>query len=293
MSEDVLEPAEADVFGGWVAMGLARDPEGIIARMVQVFPESRLRRAAAVLERTPGTGPEPWPEPDGPGPACNWCGRIAPEGGLTTVYPPPPRPAAWTADPGPGGIPAFRPVYPEPVAEADGDTHPHCRDEAACQRERDSRLPEWRRHQYPGWRPTLRELAALARAKEEARDLLACATAAGYAIRGWLELQDQVSAAEADAVALSGTEDDTVALTGSEPFPWAISAMPDWAHTMRNPVNRSHTFGHQMRQYGHPVPAVKAVEVTNSAMEQTTRAGRRGRPVPPGSTRRRRLSRLR
>ena len=190
---DVLEPSEAEAFGSWVALALSRDPESVIARMVQVFPESRIRRAQLVLEQPPDAGPEPWPEPDQPGAAwfCDWCGRVSPPGGLTTVYPVPARAWAWEADQPGSGIPAFRQAAPEPVAEADGDTHPHCRDETACQQERDARLVQWRRHQYPEWRPTLRELAALALAKDEARDLLACAQAAGAAIAAWSELQDQ------------------------------------------------------------------------------------------------------
>ena len=94
-------------------------------------------------------------------------------------------------------------------------------------------------------------------------------------------------------VALSGAEDDGLVALIGEPFPWAISAGANlgWEHSMRLPHNRAHTLGYQMRLYGHPVPAAKAVEAVNTAME-TTRAGRRGRPVPPGSTtRRRRLSR--
>jgi hypothetical protein len=141
---------------------------------------------------------------------------------------------------------------------------------------------------------TLRDLALLAQEKREAQAVLLCATVARDAIAAWLAVQQQAAAAESDLVQLSAGG-DMVQLTGSEPFPWAISAQavdPLWSHTLRNPGHRTHTLGWQLKQYNNPVPAAKAVEAVTDAAENT-RAGRRTPAVPPGSTRRRRLSRLR
>lgn len=280
---------EAEVFGSWVAASMARDPHGTIARMVRVFPDSRLRQARAVLEKQPGEPqPDPWPEPDQPGAAesCNWCGRTAPPGGLTRQYPRPASAGQWVPataghwEPNRKTPQAYRQAAPEP-AEGVADTGPHCADEEACQQEREARIQEWRRHQYPGvYKITLAGLAALAREKEEARTVLALAQAAGYAIRGWLEVQSQISEAEDDMVELSAAQ-------GPDLLERAVSPQfgDGWEHSMRHPHNRVHTLGFQLAQWPQydPVPAAGAVRGVAEAAK--TRAG--------STRRRRRLSRLR
>jgi hypothetical protein len=264
---------EAEAFGSWCAMQLARYPERTIERMVRVFPESRLRAARRVISQVPGDfAPDAYAEPDSDEPGteyCDWCGRTDPEGGLTRFWPPPA-------------------TAPERVPEVQ-DSHPHCADERACQRERDERLPQWRRHQHPEWRVTLRDLARLANEKHQARVVLSMAEAAGYAIRGWLEVQDQLDQDEGGSIALSGDGDGAVELTGTEPFGWAISAQnphAGWEHTLRgNPLHRSHTLGWQLRQFPQyePVPAAGAVQgaagAVSTAIGQQARAGRRTRKV--------------
>ena len=256
-----------------------------------------------MLERQPDTGPRPWPEPDGPGPSCNWCGRTQPGGGLVLGYGPRPPATSYEPDPAALELKAAAPPEPGPEPDLDEEKESRCADETACQRERDSHLVEWRRHQYPWWRPTLRELAVLARQKEQARDLLSCAAAAWEAITAWAVLQDQMAAAADDMVVLSA-DDGYLELTGTEPFPWAISAQavdPLWSHTMRAPWNRLHTHGDMMARYGHPVPAAKAAEAVSAAVQHAeppagTAIAPQTQPPPAAPVirpRRRRLSRLR
>jgi hypothetical protein len=264
------EPAEAQLFGAWVAASLARNPQRVIEHMVRVFPEAKIRQVAEALDRTPGTGPEPWPEPDQPGAEwfCGWCGRTAPaNGGLSTTYPPR-RASVFDVDP---GTLELKPAPPPDPPEVE-DSHPHCVDEQTCQRERDQRLQAWRRHQFPDYKVTLSDLRRLAQEKHEARALLLCAQAAFDAIEAWAELQGQIAAAQDDTVALSAGE-DVVALTGGqEPFPWAISGQDQlWLHSMRMPWNRAWTHGHMMAQYGHPVPAASALPAITEAAKTATR----------------------
>jgi hypothetical protein len=97
------ERSEAGLFGGWVAASLARDPHGTIARMVRVFPPSRLRQAREALARNPGDlAPDACAEPDQPGATwfCDWCGRADPPRGLSTTYPPPLPASAFEVVPG-------------------------------------------------------------------------------------------------------------------------------------------------------------------------------------------------
>jgi hypothetical protein len=277
--------ATAAEFGGWVAMALARSPETAIKAITGAFPESRIRAAQQAIARKPDGGPEPVTEPDQPGAEqwCDWCGRTDPEHGLTRVYETPV--SAWPSVPDPETpgqhIPVFRKVAPEPPDLGKAYEPPHCVDEPACYRERADRVDQWRSRQYPGWQPSPAELAWLGRERAQAREVLALAQAAGYAIKGWAELQEQLGELEPrqdDVVALSGTE-DAVALSGGEPFGWAISAGAEsgWEHTLRgNPLHRSHTLGWQLRQFPQyePVPAAGAVQGVTEAVK-TARTRRR------------------
>jgi hypothetical protein len=117
---------------------------------------------------------------------------------------------------------------------------------------RDERLTRWREHQFPGWRPSLRQLARLANEREQARAMLAAAEAAGHAIVAWARVQEQVSQAEDDMVALSGATPSLLPWTAVYGAGWE-QVDPLWAHTLQNPANRLH-----IRAPDQPVAAAPA-----------------------------------
>jgi hypothetical protein len=176
-------------------------------------------------------GLEPFTEHDGE-PACDWCGRSDPPGGL--------------ADESLGGPPVHA-----------------CHDEGTCYRTRDERLPGWVDRQFPGWRDSWAALqaawdqdyqpAALSAppAWEPSRDeaspeFLAALAMVREAVDervpgSLLCLSDRARALELSAAAPDCQPPPPDCPPAPPP---ALVTWDPWAHTMRADRNRHHTLGH-------------------------------------------------
>jgi hypothetical protein len=227
--------------GRTLALALTADPDA-----------SHLQVAKAVL------GLEPRAEPDG-SPACGWCGRSKPPGGL--------------ADESLGG--------PEVHACADG---------ADCAKTRAEREPAFIGHQFPGWQADYRKYQAAQAAdyrryqaaQEYQREL-----AEGYrggiynpSFRPYYELTaDEDEPSQLELAALAEVRDmvERRALEWLEPEPVVTLTAPPpvikfdpWAHTMRNPAHRAHTLGH-MRQHPRVHDAASALARAGQELEDPGR----------------------
>lgn len=235
-----------DAFRDQVSRGLARHPEATLAHLAAEFSpasrtEARAVLAFAAVASTAYDPPEPWPEPDGPGPSCNWCGRTDPGGGLTDTYPAPARrDPATVADPMTLGISYARPGPPE-VRTMAGDVH--CVDEDRCQQEREAALPVWRHHQF-GDRRRGQEPAWLTRLRDDAEVTLTGCEVVSTEVGGWLRLQLEV---EAGVLALAADQQDAAEQEQAPYYPVHYDPqLGHWMHTMRNQDNRSWTLGYKL-----------------------------------------------
>lgn len=186
-------------------------------------------------------------QPDG-SPACGWCGRSNPPGGL--------------ADESLGG--------PQVAA---------CRDGQDCAAARAKREPRWIDAQFPGWRSDWKRylkaqqpagvglaqgspdedlspefLAALSMVRSMVEDKAA----------GWLE-------PAAGALELSAQP------VRHQPAPPPVVSSGYWGHTLRNPAHRTHTLGHKVTHRGPCTPACLTVPAEPSPEPASARTAARRR----------------
>lgn len=192
-------------------------------------PVTALELAASdpqAAEAKVALGLETRAQPDG-SPACGWCGRSNPPGGL--------------ADESLGG--------PQVAA---------CRDGQDCARTRAEREPQWIDAQHPGWRERWQrvldhEQQTYGGTPGPRQGNWQLSDPSPLELAALAQVRDMVERRAADWLATSGPEPPlqlAAPPVHGQPAPPPVVSSGYWGHTLRNPAHRTHTLGHKVTHRG-------------------------------------------
>jgi hypothetical protein len=251
---------EQAAYRDWLSLSLIRAPEATLTALVQAYSPVKVREAKQwiTLAATLSSPPEEEPLPDGPGPACAWCGRTSPPAGLKDET-----------------IPGSKPEYAcrghweecnrarqarlakPPARVGAAPLAPHQRVLAEeLKRRRDERLAAWR-VQSAGYRETQwqrpgtvsgyhgqafeHEPAWLTPLREDAEELLLSYGIVHDQVSAWVELASQVDEGELtlELTRVKGSDGAAAVPPLTPPF------CNPWAHTIAGGAHIGHLISGQ------------------------------------------------